>query len=882
MDRSILDQRRLCWLALLSAAMLLPKAHATACLGPAADGSGAASIYAGHVFFVNGIASAQLGGEAARRLVKGDAICQGDVLVSATATTVQFQMADNGILVLKPATQLRLDTFEHPAASDGSEHFLATLFAGGLRAITGLIGRQHKSNYLIHTPTATIGIRGTDHEVYFVPSEGLAEERKGDAGTYSRVFSGGTLLRSAGGELKVDPNQIGFAPISGGSPVLIKTLPSFLGSMPSAFKAAAVAKRQGARSNTSTTGQAAPAAGKPASGDVAAAPASQPAADVATTDTTTVASAPSATAMADTTSAAGPSSAPVDTSTQSVPTDSSAGAQSASAGMDAATGSVAGTGSSSGSAQGADASANVYVPVNVQIGNVTVDLNASSDATIQAPDGSAYVGAHVPQATGSGYIVGGVVASGNAAAIYLDANTANPVVVGDSDQGFNYQSRRANLVEFGSNTVDGVGATWGVYDGGVTVDPNSGAEMPLSLHHFAFAPSGATPQSVISAINGTVVYDNIVGNTSPTAEDNVPGVGTLNSLRVAVSLGANPGVTSYAVSAQDHLDRAWTGDFSGFASLRQFAGGGLPLDVTCTGNGCGSGVGQGNAAGLIIGNTGSGLLTSYGLSTTSGQSIVGAAVLWNGSQTLIAPDNSAYVGVQTVADSVGMQLDMGNVITSRGGPVVITDLATGRPLTVSDSTQGILLDLSGAQLLSSGSVSVDGVTVNWGLYTGGNAISPLVPGGATIGAHHFIYAPGGATPPAVVASMGGTASYSTIIGATTPTDETGLAGGAVQSMNVAVNLGANPGITAYTVNVTDAQARSWNGAFNGFAALGDFGNGKLSLVVTCTGSNCGSGVGTGRAGGLLVGNTAGALATSYGLATTSGQRATGVAVLGRN
>jgi hypothetical protein len=257
-------------------------------------------------------------------------------------------------------------------------------------------------------------------------------------------------------------------------------------------------------------------------------------------------------------------------------------------------------------------------------------------------------------------------------------------------------------------------------------------------------------------------------------------------------------------------------------------------------------------------------------------------VLYNSSQVVISPDNSGYVVAQTVTDSSGqIHLLLGSGVSSEGG-YVATSQATGQPLLITDASQGVLVDLHNAKLLQSGSTMVDGVPVEWGVYSGGNSTTNDFPGTLSIDLHHFMYTPGGATPPSVITRMSGTATYSTILGGTTPADENGQLGGSVQSASVSVSLGATPGVTGYSISVTDAQARNWQGNYQGFTTLDDFANGKLMLTPTCTGNNCGTGPGAGKAGGLLIGTQAGGLATSYGLKMPTGQGVYGTVLLGKH
>ena len=826
---------------------------------------------AGKVYSISGDATARFPGEPARPLTKGAAVCEGDLLATGPSTQIQLQMADNGTLIIRPRTELKLDTFSYARNQPGKEQFLVSLITGGLRAITGLIGHDRKEDYAIKTPTATIGIRGTDHEVFHIPTEGLETARLAEAGTYNRVISGGTVLKTAGGSLLLHPNEIGFAPISGASPFLIKSLPKVFSGMPVQVRQAMLdARNRAQNADQSGTAPAAPAM-----------PSDTTPASVATADTTasnTSSSTPSSAPPASTdTSAAGAPPASTDTAANAPATSDTAPAA-----APASSGTASTTTSDSSAANAVPAAVDtstVYTPLLVTIGNNTVDLNASSNATQAAPDGSAYVGAHVIKGSTFATQTGGLVTNGNSSTVYIDANTANPVVVGDVISGFNYESRFANIVQFGTGQVDGVAVIWGSYDGGVTLSSTDGSTQPLTAHHFAFSSAGATAPSVIANVSGSVVYDTLVGATMPSAEDGSVG-GSLNAIKIGVNLGSQPGVTAYAVSATDAQNRAWAGTFNGFATLDQFAQGNLPLAATCTGTGCGSGVGNGTASGIIVGQTGSGLLTSYGLTTTTGQGIAGVAAVQNGSQLLAQPDGTAYVHAANLTVPPGT-VAVGALTTAAGGASVQTDLASGGLMLVTDPVAGTQIDLRSATPASLGTTTLDGVTVQWGIYTGATIADLQSQTSQQLAYHHFALAPAGATPIGVITAMSGTVQYGNIVGATTPTTEAGELGGGLKSLSVGINLGANPGVTNYDVSVTDNASRDWSGHFNGFVSLSDFRQSGAPLAAFCAGAGCGVGTGNGKATGIVVGNTAGGMLTSYGLSTTTGQSVTGVAVLSR-
>jgi len=172
-----------------------------------AAAAGPGALNAGQIQFVAG--SAQLSSDSGKthQLRKGDAVNEGDTLTTAPSAAVQVRMRDGGIVAMRPDSKVKIDNFKFNGKEDGSERTSFSLIKGGFRAITGLIGRVNKQNYRVATPTATIGIRGTDHEVFVVePGSKLAP-----AGTYNKVNKGETVMSNGQGEIAIRPNQMGFA-----------------------------------------------------------------------------------------------------------------------------------------------------------------------------------------------------------------------------------------------------------------------------------------------------------------------------------------------------------------------------------------------------------------------------------------------------------------------------------------------------------------------------------------------------------------------------------------------------------------------------------------------------------------------------------------------
>jgi hypothetical protein len=170
------------------------------------------SVYAaiaGQVQYVHGKVQLTTAAGVTHAIKKGDAVNEGDTLLSSSSAYAQIRMADGGMVAMRPDTRLKIDRFTFDGQQDGTERSFFSLFKGGFRAITGQIGKRNKANFRITTPATTIGIRGTDHET-FVVTPGSSMAATTPVGTYNKVNLGETSMTTEKGTLFVLPNQMGF------------------------------------------------------------------------------------------------------------------------------------------------------------------------------------------------------------------------------------------------------------------------------------------------------------------------------------------------------------------------------------------------------------------------------------------------------------------------------------------------------------------------------------------------------------------------------------------------------------------------------------------------------------------------------------------------
>lgn len=132
----------------------------------AAYPAAAQSAPAARVEFAIGNPTAQGPAGTVRPLTKGVEVTTGD-MIDTRDGRVQLRFVDGAYVSLQPQSQFRIDDFRYNGKQDGTEKGFFSLVKGGLRTITGLVGRNNKNAYLVTTSVATIGIRGTEYTIQY-------------------------------------------------------------------------------------------------------------------------------------------------------------------------------------------------------------------------------------------------------------------------------------------------------------------------------------------------------------------------------------------------------------------------------------------------------------------------------------------------------------------------------------------------------------------------------------------------------------------------------------------------------------------------------------------------------------------------------------------
>lgn len=126
-----------------------------------AAGGAAAAGEAGRIVFVSG--EVTTGNKAA---VLGEAVLEGDEIVTGKAGYVYLKTIDDGLLILRPASRARITAYHIDSENPQNTRVKLELLSGVARSVSGKGVKAARQNFRFNTPVAAIGVRGTDFTVF--------------------------------------------------------------------------------------------------------------------------------------------------------------------------------------------------------------------------------------------------------------------------------------------------------------------------------------------------------------------------------------------------------------------------------------------------------------------------------------------------------------------------------------------------------------------------------------------------------------------------------------------------------------------------------------------------------------------------------------------
>jgi hypothetical protein len=129
----------------------------------------------GEVLVATGVVTAQSPVGETRTLAKGSAVFEQDRVKTADKSFAMLKLADDTKIAVRPNSEFVLEKFSQGAGQEAEE---LRLLKGGLRALTGAIGKQKPEAVKVNTPYASIGIRGTDFAARLCGESDCAQDEK--------------------------------------------------------------------------------------------------------------------------------------------------------------------------------------------------------------------------------------------------------------------------------------------------------------------------------------------------------------------------------------------------------------------------------------------------------------------------------------------------------------------------------------------------------------------------------------------------------------------------------------------------------------------------------------------------------------------------------
>lgn len=194
---------------------------------------------AGQITHLSGTLSAKKADGSSKLLAVKSEVAEGDTLSTEKDTYARVKFADGGEVVLRPGTQLKIESYAYNAAKPESDSIVMNMFKGGLRAVTGLIGKRSREKVTFATETATIGIRGTHFGALLCQNDcGGVPTTSGTPpanGLHVDVTNGSVTMTNAAGTIQLNPGQFGYAASSNIAPVPVPPQDGVRVTMPSSI-----------------------------------------------------------------------------------------------------------------------------------------------------------------------------------------------------------------------------------------------------------------------------------------------------------------------------------------------------------------------------------------------------------------------------------------------------------------------------------------------------------------------------------------------------------------------------------------------------------------------------------------------------------------------
>lgn len=189
----------------------------------------------GTVTYVSGPLFVKKADASVKTLSKNSVVEQGDVVITEKRTYARIKFSDDSEVTLRPGSEFKIESFSYEQAKPKEDKYSVELIKGGLRAISGHVGKRgDPDSYKMKTRAAVIGIRGTVFELRICAGDcdGLAD------GLYFFVAEGSIMVSNSTGSLTIGAGQYAYVKDFNAAPVILPGNPGIDLNLPNNFQQA--------------------------------------------------------------------------------------------------------------------------------------------------------------------------------------------------------------------------------------------------------------------------------------------------------------------------------------------------------------------------------------------------------------------------------------------------------------------------------------------------------------------------------------------------------------------------------------------------------------------------------------------------------------------
>jgi hypothetical protein len=155
----------------------------------------------GRVMYIRGSVTAIDGTTGVPRILRADSrVRLGEIIETGPKSVVQIVFPDRSMLHVKSDSKIKVEEFNFTKAKPEDDDMVVNIFKGGMRSLTGLVGKRNPDKVRYKTPVATIGIRGT-----------ILEIKQTQSGSFQTIFDycGGFVLTEDNTKLLLGAREAG-------------------------------------------------------------------------------------------------------------------------------------------------------------------------------------------------------------------------------------------------------------------------------------------------------------------------------------------------------------------------------------------------------------------------------------------------------------------------------------------------------------------------------------------------------------------------------------------------------------------------------------------------------------------------------------------------